>query len=84
MAEDPQAAGEQRLAARHLLQHPLTVAEADPELFTLIRRHEEQLDRWFTQRLGYRLQVSADTARLSKIGWVSDRLRKRCGTLGGM
>lgn len=80
MAEDPQAAGEQRLAARHLLQHPLTVAEADPELFTLIRRHEEQLDRWFTQRLGYRLQVSADTARLSKIGWVSDRpLRTHSG-----
>lgn len=73
MAEDPQAPGEQKVAARHLLQHPLTVAEHDPDLFRLIRRHEEHLDRWFTQRLGYRLQVSADTARLSKTGWVSDR-----------
>jgi len=73
MAEDPHAPGEQRLGARHLLQHPLTVAEADPDVFRLIRRHEEQLDRWFTQRLGYRLQVTSDTARLSKLGWVSNR-----------
>lgn len=73
MAEDPQAPGEQQLAARHLLQHPLTVAEAEPDLFRLIRRHEDELDRWFTQRLGYRLRVTADTARLAKLGWVSDR-----------
>lgn len=73
MAEDPHALGEQRLAARHLLQNPLTVAEADPDVFRIVRRHEEQLDRWFTQRLGYRLQVTADTARLSKLGWVVDR-----------
>ncbi len=73
MAEDPHAAAEQQLAARHLLQHPLTLAEADPDAFRIVRRHEEQLDRWFTQRLGYRLQVTADTARLSKLGWVPDR-----------
>ena len=73
MAEDPQAPGEQQMAARHLLQHPLTVAEAEPDLFRLIRRHEDELDRWFTQRLGYRLRVTADTARLAKLGWVSDR-----------
>lgn len=80
MAEDPHAPDEMRLAARQLLQHPLTVAEDDPDLFRIIRRHEDQLDRWFTQRLGYRLQLTADTARLSKLGWVSDRpLRTRSG-----
>lgn len=73
MAEDPQGPGEQRLAARHLLQYPLTLAEADPDLFRLIRRHEDELDRWFTQRLGYRLRVTADTARLAKLGWAADR-----------
>ncbi len=73
MAEDPHAPAERQRAARHLLQRPLSVAEDDPGLFQLIRRHEEHLDRWFTQRLGYRLRVTADTARLSKLGWVTDR-----------
>lgn len=71
MAEDPQAPIERRSAARHLLQHPLACAEHDPEVFALVRRHEEELDRWFTQRLGYRLQVSTDTARLAKVGSVA-------------
>lgn len=70
MAEDPHSPAERRVAARHLLQHPLTCAEDDPELFASIRRHEDALDRWFTQRLGYRLQVSLDTARLAKSGRV--------------
>lgn len=72
MAEDPQAAGERRRAARHLLQQPFTCAEHDPDVFALIRRHEDQLDRWFTQRFGYRLQVSTDTARLAKSGSLAD------------
>jgi uncharacterized protein (TIGR02678 family) len=71
---DPQAAGERRGAARHLLQHPLTCREHDPDLFRLIRRHDRELDRWFTQRLGYRLHVDADTARLTKTsGGGADR-----------
>ncbi len=70
---DPQAAGDRRRCARHLLQHPMTCTEHDPELFRLIRRHEMQLDQWFTQRLGYRLHIGADTARLFKIGTVPDR-----------
>jgi uncharacterized protein (TIGR02678 family) len=57
---------DRRAAARHLLSDPLTCAEHHPEMFTLIRRHEQALDRWFTQRLGYRVHVSADTARLYK------------------
>lgn len=62
----PQLAGELREAARHLLMHPLTTAERNPDHFRTIRRHESALDRWFTQRLGYRLHVSHDTARLYK------------------
>lgn len=69
MAEsDPQAEGERRVAARHLLADPLTCDEHDPTLFRLIRRHETELGRWFTQRLGYRLHLDADTARLFKTG----------------
>lgn len=69
----PQASQELRACARHLLQKPLTCKEHDPELFRLIRRHEIDLDRGFTQRLGYRLHVDADTARLFKDGFVPER-----------
>ncbi len=62
-------------AARHLLQHPLTCAEHEPELFATVRRHEQTLDRWFTQRLGYRLQVTTTTARLFKATVVPHRPR---------
>ena len=49
------------------------LAERDPEAFRRIRRHEQTLDRWFTQRFGYRLQVTADTARLFKSAVVARR-----------
>lgn len=67
---DPQAGTERRIAARHLLRRPLSCREHDPEVFSLIRRHETELDRWFTQRLGYRLHVDGDTARLLKSGYI--------------
>lgn len=73
MSGDPQAAVERRLAARHLVQHPLTCREDDPDTFRLVRRHEADLDRWFTQRLGYRLHLDADSARLFKTGAVGHR-----------
>ena len=73
MAADPQAAVERRAAARHLVLHPLTCKEHDPDTFRLIRRHEAALGQWFAQRLGYRLQVTSDTARLSKATYVPDR-----------
>ena len=69
---DPQAAHERRECARHLLMNPLTCAEHHPDLFRLIRRHHYDLDQWFTQRLGYRLHLDADTARLFKAGIVPD------------
>jgi uncharacterized protein (TIGR02678 family) len=77
---DPHAALDRQVAARHLLQHPLTCAERHPEAFRLIRRHEHDLDRWFTQRLGYRLHVSADTARLFKSTAVPHRRPLRTAT----
>jgi len=64
---------ELRVACRHLVSRPLVLAERDPDAFALIRRHEHALDRWFTQRFGYRLQVTADTARLFKSTWVPHR-----------
>jgi uncharacterized protein (TIGR02678 family) len=69
----PHAALELRTCARHLVQRPLSCKEHGPDLFRLIRRHEAELDRWFTQRLGYRLHVNADTARLFKDGFVPER-----------
>lgn len=63
------------------MRRPLTCAEHDPELFRLVRRHEVELDRWFTQRLGYRLHVTSDTARLYKSGYVPARRPLR--TSGG-
>lgn len=53
-------------AARHLVAHPLVLAERNPHEFRLIRRHEQQLDRWFARRFGYRIQVTANAARLFK------------------
>ena len=72
-AADPQRAFDLRAAARRLVTRPLLAAEDDPEVFRLIRRHEQTLDRWFTQRFGYRLQVTADTARLYKTTAVAGR-----------
>lgn len=80
MTADPQASLERRLAARHLVQNPLTCKEHDPETFRLIRRHEVDLDRWFTQRLGYRLHVDADSARLFKTVVVPHRRPLRTST----
>ena len=63
---DPRRELDLRAAARHLAAHPLVLSESDPDTFRLIRRYEHELDRWFTQRFGYRLEVTADTARLFK------------------
>src|SRR5215210_4878075 len=70
MHDDPQRGGELTGAARALLARPWRTVEADRPLFLLIRRHGEQLDRWFTQRLGYRLVVGTNTAQLVKSGHI--------------
>lgn len=77
---NPHAANERRAAARHLLLRPLTCSEQHPDEFRLIRRHEAELDRWFTQRLGYRLHIDADTARLFKTGAPPARRPLRTAT----
>ena len=79
-APNPQRAFDLRTAARRLVTRPLLVAEDDPEVFRLIRRHEQTLDRWFTQRFGYRLQVTVDTARLFKTTAVVGRRPLRATT----
>jgi len=81
-AADPQRALDLRDAARRLVTRPLLTDEGDPEVFGLIRRHEQTLDRWFTQRFGYRLQVTTDTARLYKTTAVVDRRPLRATTAG--
>ena len=67
---DPQRDGELVAATRALLTRPWRTAEADPEIVALVRRHADALDAWFTQELNYRLVVTADTARLVKVGHV--------------
>jgi uncharacterized protein (TIGR02678 family) len=70
---DPQARFDLVDCARYLLQHPLLCREHDPWRFRLVRRYEHDLDRWFTQRLGYRLHLGTDTARLFKSTVVATR-----------
>ena len=53
-------------AARRLAESPLIAKESDPDTFRAIRRHHQQLTNWFNTRFGYRLVVTADTARLYK------------------
>ena len=53
-------------AARRLVDSPLIAKESDPDTFKAIRRHQQQLTSWFSARFGYRLVVTADTARLYK------------------
>ena len=66
-------ASDLRDAARHLVTHPMVLAENNTEMFQMIRRHQKKLDRWFTQRFGYRLQVTVDTARLFKSTVIASR-----------
>ena len=79
-AAEARRAAELRTVARLLAAQPLLAAEDDPDAFGMIRRHEQQLDRWFTQRFGYRLQLTADTVRLYKTTTVADRRPLRTAT----
>lgn len=61
-----QRADERRRAVRALLRRPLLSAEADPDAYRLVRRHQPELRRWFEREAGWRLEVSAEVARLRK------------------
>lgn len=63
---DDQHAQERRDATRALLRTPLLRAGADPDAFRLVRRHEDELRRWFDGECGWQLVVDGDLARLRK------------------
>jgi uncharacterized protein (TIGR02678 family) len=62
-AGDLEALDRQR-AFTALLGRPVVDREADPALWPLVRRHRPVLTDWFSTRLGYRLVVSDQAARL--------------------
>ena len=58
---------ERRQAVRLLLAHPLVTDRGpDPAGFALVRRHARELQRWFQERMGLRLVVETEFARLHK------------------
>lgn len=64
--EDAQRDDELRQSRRSLLRTPWMTREDSPEDFRLVRRHRDTLVAWFSEALGYQLQVESDTARLRK------------------
>ena len=66
-AEEERRDEERRQAVRLLLEHPLVSDRSpDPQSFVLVRRYAPELQRWFTEQLGYRLVVDPELARLHK------------------
>lgn len=57
---------QQRKAMRALLVKPLLTAESDAEVLRLVRRHASDLRNWLATETGWRLVVSAESARLFK------------------
>ncbi|MCE7007040.1 TIGR02678 family protein [Kibdelosporangium philippinense] len=57
---------QQRKAMRVLLAKPLLTAGADDEVLRLVRRHASDLRTWLATETGWRLVVSAESARLFK------------------
>jgi len=64
--EDAQRDEELRQSRRSLLRTTWMTRETSPEDFRLVRRHRDALAAWFSEALGYQLQVESDTARLRK------------------
>lgn len=66
-AEEERRDEERRQAVRLLLEHPLVSDRSpDPQGFSLVRRYAPELQRWFSDQLGYRLVVDPELARLHK------------------
>lgn len=59
-------AGEQRIAARHLLASPILTAARQPAELDVVRRHATALKSMFASQLGYPLIVESSFARLVK------------------
>ncbi|MGK5545530.1 TIGR02678 family protein [Streptomyces sp. URMC 127] len=83
-AHDAGLAAERRSAGRLLLAHPLVTANGPhADVFPLIRRHADWLQKRFQQVLGYRLLVDTSYARLFKAGLgtgAGHRLERSTGT----
>jgi uncharacterized protein (TIGR02678 family) len=64
-----QATEDRARAIRLLLARPLLTADADPDGFDLVRRHAEDLRRWFDDACGWTLHVEPRRgyARLVKV-----------------
>jgi len=58
---------ERRLAFTGLLAHPVLDRHSHPELWLLVRRHRTVLADWFAARLGYRLVLTDQAARLFRL-----------------
>lgn len=75
VVSDADIAAERRGAIRALLASPLLMAErAEPEDWLAVRRHAAWLREWFTDQLGWGLQLDAriGVARLRKqVGWAN-------------
>ncbi|MGH3363292.1 MAG: TIGR02678 family protein [Nocardioidaceae bacterium] len=81
-APDLATEAEIRAAARALLRTPLLHDEAGSDELRLVRKHRRELERLFSEGLGYRLVVEPGVARLFKTGLGQDRtrpLRRRSG-----
>lgn len=50
---------ERRRVLRHLLVHPLILADREPELFAAAVRHRGELSAWFAELVGWTLVVEA-------------------------
>ena len=60
---------ERTAALRHLLRHPLTFGEENPDIFAAIVRNRDWLVHWFAEQPGWKLVVesAAGFARLHKV-----------------
>lgn len=74
-AADLLAEADVRNAVRSLERTPLLHADRHPEELRLVRRHQDELIRLFSQGLGYRLVVEPGLARLYKTGLGRDASR---------
>ncbi|MDI9515445.1 MAG: TIGR02678 family protein [Bacteroidota bacterium] len=73
--EDTQREADLRQARRTLLRSPWLTREANPEDLRLVRRRRDELVAWFSEALGYQLQVETDTVRLRKAPLEGDGRR---------
>ncbi|MHB1614675.1 MAG: TIGR02678 family protein [Actinomycetes bacterium] len=75
VVEDAQLDAELRQARRTLVRSPWLARETSPDDFRLVRRHRDALASWFSEALGYHLEVESDTARLRKAALGHDASR---------